>query len=467
MSTLVESTLDNFYIGIDMGTSYTKALVVNEDGEHLAIASFKSKWSGARAGEAEGVADEFVEAALSAIKESIALAEEKVGHTIAIVGIGITGLAESGVTVDASGTTKVPVLAWYDERGEEEMHALPQKFKDDFTRKTGLVFTAQCSLGKVLYLHNHHSKFTKDLQGLNLQEYVAYKLTGERYTMPSLASRTGFWNLDTERPWKEALELVGMDESFVPPLRNAGESFGKVNRLGVPPQIVGAVVTVAGHDHPVAAVGSGALGDDVLFNSTGTADVLLRTVPGKISEDARVELVRGGVGSGAHVLPGKTLLLGGTRAGLILRRVLALFEQIDPDIRTKFDENWNPDAVDESIVVSEPNFMSNEVVFTLTNEASGQVLWDGALRYNQNETKKLLEHINKVVGVHKISRAAGGWLRLRSVKESKATLMPGLTVSHVKEAGAFGAAAFARVAALDKFASIEEEISAFVSEKVK
>jgi len=151
------SALDNYYIGIDMGTSYTKSLVVNEDGEHLAIASFKSKWSGARAGEAEGVADEFVEAALSAIKESIALAEEKVGHAIQIAGIGITGLAESGVTVDPSGKPMVPVLAWYDERGEEEMHALPQKFQDDFVRKTGLIYTAQCSLGKVLFLHNNHS----------------------------------------------------------------------------------------------------------------------------------------------------------------------------------------------------------------------------------------------------------------------------------------------------------------------
>lgn len=450
-----------------MGTSYTKALVVNEEGEHLAIASFKSKWSGAAAGEAEGNADEFVDAALTAMRDAIALAEEKVGGTIAINGIGITGLAESGVTVDPAGNAKVPVIAWYDERGEDEMQALPAKFKEDFTRKTGLNFTAQCSLGKWLFLHNHVEKFTKDSQWLNLQEYVAFKLTGERYTMPSLAARTGAWNLDTELPWMDALELVGMNESFIPPLRNAGESFGKVNRPGVPPQIVGAVVTVAGHDHPVAAVGSGAIGDDMLFNSTGTADVLLRTIGGKISEDDRAELVRGGVGSGAHVLPGKTVLIAGTRAGLILRRVLALFEPTDPDIRTKFDDGWNPDVVDGSIVVSEPNFMSNEVVFTLTNEASGQVLWDAALRYNQNETRKLLLHINKVVGEHKISRAAGGWMRLRSVKESKATLMPGLTVSNAKEAGAFGAAAFGRVAALGKFASIEEEISEFVSEKVK
>jgi hypothetical protein len=45
--------------------------------------------------------------------------------------------------------------------------------------------------------------------------------------------------------------------------------------------------------------------------------------------------------------------------------------------------------------------------------------------------------------------------------------MPELTISTAKESGAFGAAAFARIAALGKFDVIEAEISEFVSEKVK
>ena len=461
------SSQDNYYIGIDLGTSYTKALVVNGEGDHIAVASIPTKWSTLRAGEVEGDADEFLDGVLAAIKEAIKLAETDLGRVITVNGIGIAGMAESGVTVDAAGKPVTRVIAWYDERGEVEMQALTPKFKDDFSRKTGLIFTSQCSLGKWLYLHENVSKFQAGTQWLNLLEYLAFALTGRRYTEPSLASRTGAWDQNTDSPWMDALGLIGVDASFIPPARHAGESFGTVNREGVPPQIVGATVTVAGHDHLVASVGAGAVGDDVLFNSCGTADVLLRAVRGKISEDNRAELVQGGIGSGSHVLPGRTILLGGTRAGLILRRVLALYEGIEPNIRERFDSNWNPDKVDASIVVSEPNFMSNEVVFTLTNEASEQVLWDAALRHNQNETRKILNHVNKIVGEHKISRAAGGWLRLRSVRESKATLMPELTISTAKESGAFGAAAFARIAALGKFDVIEAEISEFVSEKVK
>ena len=459
--------LDNFYIGIDMGTSYTKALIVDEQGNHISMASIETKWRVLRAGEVEGNALDFFDGVITAISQALFTAEKTLGRSILIQGIGLTGLAESGVAVDAAGKSLTPVIAWYDERGEAEMQALPNVFKEEFSRKTGLIFTSQCSLGKWLYLHHKVSKFPKGAQWLNLLEYIAFTLTNERFTQPSLASRTGGWNLNSDLPWLEALDLIGMDQSFMPSLKHAGESFGTVNRNNVPTQIRGAVVTVAGHDHPVASVGAGAIGDDILFNSTGTADVLLRTVRGKISEDNRAELVRGGIGSGAHVLPGKSVLIGGTRAGLILRRVLALYESIDPSVREKFDDEWKADAIDPSVKVSEPNFMSNEVIFTLTNEVPGQSLWNAALLYNKNETSKILQHMNNVVGVHKISRASGGWLRLRSVRESKETLMPELAISTVKEAGAFGAAAFARVAALGKFESIEAEISAFVSEKVK
>ena len=458
---------DNFYIGIDMGTSYTKALVVDEEGTHVAIESIATKWRSTRPGEVEGDAHDFVAGVLSAIAKALLSAEEILGHGIKISGIGIAGLAESGVTVNSEGKCLTPVIAWYDERGEKEMQNLSEEFKSEFSRKTGLIFTSQCSLGKWLYLHHNVARFSDGSQWLNLLEYIAYSLTGERYTQPSLASRTGSWNLNSDSPWHDALDLIGMNQNFIPELKHAGQSFGIVNRNDVPAQIKGAVVTVAGHDHPVASVGAGAIGDDILFNSTGTADVLLRTIRGKISEDDRAKLVSGGIGSGAHVLPGKSVLIGGTRAGLILRRVLALYESFDPDVREKFDSAWLPHEVDESVSVSEPNFMSNEVLFTLTNEAPAQSLWNAALRYNQNETRKILRHMNSVVGEHKISRAAGGWLRLRSVRESKETLMPELTISTAKESGAFGAAAFARVAALGKFDSIEAEISAFVTEKVK
>ena len=47
------------------------------------------------------------------------------------------------------------------------------------------------------------------------------------------------------------------------------------------------MLTVAGHDHPVAAIGVGAAGADELFNSSGTADVLARSIPGTLAEAER------------------------------------------------------------------------------------------------------------------------------------------------------------------------------------
>lgn len=453
-----------FYIGIDLGTSYTKALLVNGEGEHIAIASSPTLWSNSRPGAVEGIADEFLEGALTAIREAIGIGEAKLKRNITVEGIGITGLAESGVVVDSHGTVTTPVIAWYDERGEEDLALLPQSFKDQFSMKTGLIYTAQCSLGKWLHLHNHVERFKKGQMWLNLLEYIAFALTGERYTAPSLAHRTGAWDIDADSPWQPSLDLFGLDSSFIPPVKNPGESFGVVNRAGVPQQIIGAHVTVAGHDHPVASVGAGAVGPDVLFNSCGTADVLLRAVTGSISPDARQRLVDGGIGSGAHCLPGMTVMIAGKRAGLILRRVISLYSDVVPEIKEKFDRDFDINADHSAVEVSEPNFMSNEITFRLSNEASSQTVWNAALAYNTKETGKLLAHMNSVVGPHKVSRASGGWVRLRSVSESKRTLMPELTVSQRQEPGAFGAAAFGYVAASGTFEIIQQSISDFVAE---
>ena len=83
------------------------------------------------------------------------------------------------------------------------------------------------------------------------------------------------------------------------------------------------MLTVAGHDHPVAAIGVGAVGADELFNSSGTADVLARSIPGTLDETERQPVVSAGWSVGRHVLPDTSLLLAGVSGGLLLRRVLA------------------------------------------------------------------------------------------------------------------------------------------------
>lgn len=451
--------MPNYFLGIDLGTSYTKALIIDHRGLEVALASVETHWSESKAGAVAGQADLFVQGFYTAVTSAIAKVEQSCGKRIKIEAIGIAGLAESGVLLNAAGEAISPVIAWFDERGEDQMNALSANFKSEFSRKTGLIFTSQCSLGKWLWLKDNGFDISPNTRWLNLLEYIAYRLTGEVFTEPSLASRTGGWAQETDSPWQPALDLIGASEKFFPEVKRAGEAFGRVLAKEAPAQIRNSIVTVAGHDHAVASVGAGAVGNDVLFNSCGTADVLFRSISGKLTDEARAELVLGGIGAGTHVLAGKSSLIGGTRGGLVLRRILSLFDEFDDDVRFKLDLGW-VDNDDQSIVVTEPQFMANEINISITNETSAQQLWNAAIRHNSIETKKVLSHMSKVVGEHSSARAAGGWTRLRSIRLSKQALMPDLSFSETNEPGAFGAANFAIVASNSSLAnsSIEDQI---------
>ena len=451
-----------YFIGVDLGTTLTKALVVDESGREISLGSVETQWTNTRAGAVEGSADDFLTGVLQAMEIAIIEAEIVVGPSLKIEGIGIAGLAESGTVIDKTGAPITPVIAWFDLRGEKQFDSLPNEFKDEFSRRTGLVFSSQCSVAKWLWFQDHGLTFDSSMRWLNLLEYVAFRLTGVIASEPSLVTRTGIWSQEESAPWGPVLDLLGVQSDFIPEFRRAGEVFGKVILADVPTGIRGVTVTVAGHDHAVAAVGAGAIGDDVLFNSCGTADVLFRTLNRSLTNDERGALVKGGIGSGMHVLEGKVGLIGGTRAGLVLRRVLSLYDFDEINVRERLDQGWVPVGTDNSVIVTEPLFMSNEVNISLTNEASSQELWNAAVHHNLLETEKVLNHMNSVVGEPSLSRAAGGWMRMRSIRESRMSIMPNFSVSDLKETGAFGAASFAFAASENSVGKMESRILDFV-----
>src|SRR5262249_61123498 len=89
--------------------------------------------------------------------------------------------------------------------------------------------------------------------------------------VPSLPSRTGLFDLVAAGPWEAALDLLGRPGLLPEPVV-AGTSAGLANGPDVPAVLRGAVLTVAGHDHQVAAYATGAAVDGALLDSLGTAD---------------------------------------------------------------------------------------------------------------------------------------------------------------------------------------------------
>jgi sugar (pentulose or hexulose) kinase len=439
----MKSTSREVIIGIDVGTTTTKAVAIDESGDVVGSANAVTTWDIGVNGEVQTDIDRLTDSVIMVLVETA----RSVGEGTTVAGIGITGMAEVGVVVSSAGEALTPAMAWYDQRGAEELAALPQGFRDEFISVTGLAAKAECSFAKLLWLGSHGGPSLAGTQWLNALEYIAFRLTGVRASEPSLASRTGLLDQGSITPWATTLDIIGAKSSFIPELVVAGTSLGPVVASG-PAMIRGAAVTVAGHDHLVGSVGAGAVGGDDLFDSCGTADVILRTVPRTLTNADRSHLVGRGLSAGRHVLAGSTAILGATRSGLVLGRVMSMLGAHDRAARQQLADTWRADREPSArVLVSEPSGWTNEVTVRLRDDATPIDVWTAATEYVLAQTAELLEAVAEVAGPYETAIAAGGWAHVTGVYRGKAHVMPGLIVSDVQLPGATGAAMFAAQAA--------------------
>jgi hypothetical protein len=185
-----------------------------------------------------------------------------------------------------------------------------------------------------------------------------------------------------------------------------------------------------------------------VFNSSGTADVVARSLPGVLDDDRRELLVRSGLSAGAHVLPGMTLLLGGVRGGLLLRRVLGALGATGTPKRDRLD--WAALAVGDlppGLEVSGAGPTGDDVVLRMRDGATPADVWAAATRYTAGETRALIATIDAVVGPHRRAVACGGWTRMDSVRAAKRSAIAHLQFSALREPGVVGAALLAGQAA--------------------
>jgi sugar (pentulose or hexulose) kinase len=368
-----------------------------------------------------------------------------------VLGIGVAGLAESGVLLDAAGRPCAPVIAWYDQRGTEQVARLGvenAQLRDRFARRTGLPWDCQASIAKLLWLRDHGVTFTAAHRWASVPEWIVHRLGGDLVREPSLASRTGLVDQRTGTVWGDGVSAAGLPSTLLPPALAGGESAGTLRHRGLPDAAQGAALTVAGHDHPVAAIGAGAVGPDELFNSTGTADVVARSLPGVLDDDQRDVLVRSGLSAGAHVLSGTTLLLGGVRGGLLLRRVLEALGATGPIERDRLDSAALAiDILPPGLEISGAGPTGDDVVLRMQDGVTPAALWAAATRYTASETRTLLATIESVVGPHRRAVACGGWTRMDSVRAAKLSAIESLTFSPLREPGVVGAALLAQRAA--------------------
>ena len=424
-------------VGLDIGTTASKALIRRLDDGSSLVVRLPTPWQNA-----ELPPTTVLRLAIDLIGTACETARSAWAE-VAVRAVSVGGIGESGVLLDPAGRTLGPVIAWFDRRGQSDVDDVRRRypaFVERFPGITGLPWTFQATIAKLRWRRPVRAGST----WLNVPEWIVYGLGGDRCREPSLASRTGLIDQGSGRPWADALAVADLPEDLLPDAVPAGWPVGHLRHDDVPACAAGAVLSVAGHDHPVAALGVGAVGPDDVFNSSGTADVLARSVPGTLSGAQRQAVVDAGWSAGRHVLPDTSLLLAGVSGGLLLRRVLAALGAETEPARTALDHaSLNTKDLPPGLSVTGDGRRQDDVVLRIQDGATPAAIWAAAVCYTTTQASHLLGDIEKVVGPHRRAVAAGGWTRMASVRAAKAAVLGALSFSTEIQPGVTGAALLA------------------------
>ena len=213
------------YIGIDLGTSAVKLLLMNDEGAILRTVSREYPLYFPQSGWSEQEPDDWVKESIQGIRDLTDGIEN-----VRIDGIGVGGQMHGLVILDKNDQVIRPAILWNDGRTGEETNWLNEEIgREKLVDYTGNIAFAGFTAPKLLWLYAHEPEnFAKIRKIMLPKDYLVYKLTGAHVTDYSDAS--GMLLLDVENKcWsKPMLEICHITEEMMPHLHESFEVVGSV-----------------------------------------------------------------------------------------------------------------------------------------------------------------------------------------------------------------------------------------------
>lgn len=245
-------------LGIDVGTSGCKVLLIDETGRVLKQASCEYPLSVPRPLWSEQNPEDWWQGVQSCLAE--------IGETPDA--IGVTGQMHGAVFLDENNEVIRPAILWNDQRTVAECAQINETIGAARVMEiTGNPPLTGFQAPKLLWLRNHEPENYARVRSLLLpKDYIRFRLTGEKVTEVSDASGTGLLDLKA-RDWsEEMIEKLGFPREIFPRCVESHEITGRTPE-GIP--VVG-----GGGDQAAAAVGTGAVRTGVISVSLGTSGVV-------------------------------------------------------------------------------------------------------------------------------------------------------------------------------------------------
>lgn len=261
------------YIGVDLGTSAVKLLLMEGDGTIRKIVSREYPLYFPHSGWAEQNPEDWYSQTLEGIRELVSGCDRS-----QVAGISFGGQMHGLVTLDEKDRVIRPAILWNDGRSAEETEYLNEKIgKEKLSAYTANIAFAGFTAPKILWMQKHEPDLFARVKKIMLpKDYLAYRLSGSFCT--DLSDASGMLLLDVKnRRWsQEMLEICGITEQMLPKLYESYEVVGTLKEnvadgLGLSHQVK--VIAGAG-DNAAAAVGTGTVGEGRCNISLGTSGTI-------------------------------------------------------------------------------------------------------------------------------------------------------------------------------------------------
>jgi xylulokinase len=294
-----------YFLGIDTSTTGSKALLIDEHGEVVTVASSphtlqtpRPLWSEQDPHEWWGA----VSASIKSVLESAGISGEQIGA------VGLTGQMHGLVLLDEAGKVLRPAILWNDQRTQGQCDQIHARIgKEKFIQITGNVALTGFTAPKILWVkENEPDVYAKAKHVLLQKDYIRYKLTGEYALDKADGAGTVLFDLKS-RDWSdEVLTALEIPRAWMPETFEGPECTGHISQeaSSLTGLKVGTPVVAGGGDQAAQAVGVGAVEPGIVGLTVGTSGVVFATTPSALIEP------EGRLHAFCHAVPGLWHFMG-------------------------------------------------------------------------------------------------------------------------------------------------------------
>lgn len=295
----------SLFLGIDVSTTGSKALLMNQAGDVLSIATSPHPLSTPRPLWSEQDPEDWWESVQASVRQVLAYPG---APSQAISAIGLTGQMHGLVLLDESKRTLRPAILWNDQRCADECDQIRALVgKERLIQITGNDALTGFTAPKILWVKNHEPDIFNRIRHVLLpKDFIRLKLTGSLAMDKADGSGTMLFDLKTRNWSSEILKALGIPGDCLPPTFEGPHitsevSFRAAEATGLR---IGTPVVAGGGDQAAQAVGVGAVRPGIVALTLGTSGVVFATTETCLIEpEARLHAF-------CHAVPARWHLMG-------------------------------------------------------------------------------------------------------------------------------------------------------------